>query len=463
MNTDLQQIPLFNTTTHLQFVESLLQTDLDFKSADGQYASHNYHSFPAKFPPQLPAKFIRALTSPGDAVLDPMMGSATTLVEARLVMRRAAGFDIDPLAVRLARVKTTSYDGALLESRISEILSRAAHAFRVEQNRLATTLDSKWNEKTRRFIEYWFAPTTQLELLALAEQIERLENDSVRTFFEVALSSTIIAKSGGVSLAIDLAHTRPHRAKIVYNENGDVLIGANLLDDDSPRLKILTKRLRSAFEVFELRAKKNLTTLPPARPNMMQSQVGYGNAQAMPLGANTIDLIVTSPPYAANAIDYMRAHKFSLVWLGYNVDSLTKTRGEYIGGEATLDRDYVRLPVATAKVVDLVTSKDARKGKVLHRYYSEMTRVLAEMCRVLKPGKAAIVVVGSSTMRGVDTHTGECLAEIGQSIGFVIPRIGVRIIDRDRRMMPTSANGNPDSQIQQRMTEEYVLGFVKPR
>ena len=58
----------------------LLSQDLDFHGQDSGYASHNFHSFPAKFPPQLPRKFIEALTAPGDVVLDPMMGSGTTVL-----------------------------------------------------------------------------------------------------------------------------------------------------------------------------------------------------------------------------------------------------------------------------------------------------------------------------------------------------------------------------------------------
>jgi len=56
---------------------------------------------------------------------------------------------------------------------------------------------------------------------------------------------------------------------------------------------------------------------------------------------------------------------------------------------------------------------DPKKGNVLHRYYSKMTHTLREAFRVLKPGKAAIFVVGSSVMRGIDTQTDTCLAEIG--------------------------------------------------
>ncbi|MBN1147544.1 MAG: hypothetical protein JXA78_09820 [Anaerolineales bacterium] len=65
----------------------LTHHDLGFHQQDSSYASHNFHAFPAKFPPQLPALFIQALTDPGDLVLDPMQGSGTTTLEASLFHR----------------------------------------------------------------------------------------------------------------------------------------------------------------------------------------------------------------------------------------------------------------------------------------------------------------------------------------------------------------------------------------
>jgi ubiquinone/menaquinone biosynthesis C-methylase UbiE len=108
-----------------------------------------------------------------------------------------------------------------------------------------------------------------------------------------------------------------------------------------------------------------------------------------------------------------------------------------------------------------VSALDKKKGLVLCRYYSEMTRALREMYRVLKPGKSAIVVVGTSQMRGCDTETQNCLADIGRSIGFDVPKIGVRVLDRDRRMLPAGFRIDLNSQIQQRMHEEYVIGYIK--
>jgi hypothetical protein len=85
------------------------------------------------------------------------------------------------------------------------------------------------------------------------------------------------------------------------------------------------------------------------------------------------------------------------------------------------------------------------------------------MKRVLKPGKAAIVVVGDSTMRGKNTQTGYCVADIGRSIGFEVPKIGFRDLDRNRRMMPTEFQPSSDSQIQRRIHDEYVIGFYNPK
>lgn len=158
----------------------------------------------------------------------------------------------------------------------------------------------------------------------------------------------------------------------------------------------------------------------------------------------------------------MRAHKFSLVWLGYSISSLSGKRSEYIGADSQSKTDSEMLPAFTRAIVDEISALDRRKGIVLERYYSEMKRVLMEIHRVLKPGKCAVVVVATSILRGKNTQTHLCLADIGRQAGFVVPEIGVRNLDRDKRMMPATLQNNSNSQIQKRMHEEYVIGFYKP-
>jgi DNA modification methylase len=463
--------------TSLEKLATLLSQDLDFHGEDSGYASHNIHSFPAKFPPQLPRKFIEGLTTPGDVVLDPMMGSGTTVLEAYLSGRHGVGFDIDPLAFMLTKAKVTPLNARLIAQVGGKILEQAQLAAREQRHELVRELENRWDSKTRDFIDYWFAPETQIDLLALMTEIEQIEDAELRTFFALAFSAIIITKSGGVSLAFDLAHTRPHRAKVVIGTSGEVILGSKLAGSSSRRVRFLTKTLRSPFREFEKRVEQNLSGLRESNsdgvqpyleglfepePGRIEPHIALGNAQGLPLDDDSIDLIVTSPPYASNAIDYMRAHKFSLAWMGYPVDELGQKRREYIGGEAVTGFDFEDLPDKTRQVVADISDRDEKKSRVLRRYFSEMARTLREMFRVLRPGKAAIVVVGSSVMRGRNTETHTCLAEIGRQIGFEIPGIGVRNLDRNRRMMPAGSELDLESQIQQRMHEEYVIGFYKP-
>lgn len=442
---------------------ALLSSDLDFHDRDSRYASHNFHSFPAKFPPQLPRKFIEALTRPDtDLVLDPMVGSGTTTLEAYLAGRPSKGFDIDPMALLISRTKVASLTPDQVLRAANAVAKGAGSRLRSQRVELEAALLARWDRKTRRFVDYWFDPETQLALLALRLEIEVVPPSPLRDFFDLMFSSTIITKHGGVSLAMDLAHTRPHRAKVVIGSSGQVLVGHDLVDSTESRIQFLTKRLRPPIQEFQRKVRQNAANLPVFSSASPKPEIEQGDAQHLPLPDSSVDLIVTSPPYAANAIDYMRAHKFSLVWMGYPIDRLGQRRGDYIGGEATSGFGFEDLPPFTAQVIDEITAIDEKKGAVLHRYYSEMTRVLAEMLRVLKPGKAAVLVVGSSTMRGRDTRTERCLADIGHCLGFGLPRIGVRNLDRNRRMMPAGATVDPESQIEQRMHEEYVIGFVKP-
>jgi hypothetical protein len=55
-----------DTNDYVEKFIDILSGDLNFHSKNSIYSSHNFHSFPAKFPPQLPSLFIKELTAPGD-------------------------------------------------------------------------------------------------------------------------------------------------------------------------------------------------------------------------------------------------------------------------------------------------------------------------------------------------------------------------------------------------------------
>lgn len=439
-------------------LRDLLAGDLDFQEADPLHPAHHVHPFPAKFPPQLPLAFASALSDPGALVLDPMCGSATTLLAVAGSGRQALGLDIDPLALLIGRVKTTPFASADALALGLAVADRAEETLQTAPEKAATWLQGRWRRESRRFVDYWFAPSTQLELAALVMEIEREPLPVKRRLLQVALSGIIIARSRSVSLALDIAHTRPHRAHRALMPDGTPLFESPPTGRQGRRQ---TKVVYPAPEEFRRRV-RTIGDRLLQRPLPLSPRLSAGNARRLPLPAASVDLVVTSPPYAGNAIDYMRAHKYSLVWLGYPVPALGQLRKGYIGDESLGDVASAQLPARVGHIVATVGHKDLRKGRILHRYYSEMTAVLAEIKRVLRPGSAAVLVVGSSKMRGVDTETHMCLAEIGETIGLTVAGIGERQLHRDRRMMPATADPDLDSPIQRRMHHEYVIGFVKP-
>lgn len=452
----------------------LLDEDLDFHDQDSGYASHNIHSFPAKFPPQLPRKFIQTLTLPGETVLDPMMGSGTTILEAFLLGRRGIGFDIDPLAVMLAKAKvsTISYHDAIVWSR--KIISNAKESFFSREKALYDEIDRLLDEETRCFVDYWFSREVQLALTALITEINKIHDENLKNLFSTIFSSIIITKSGGVSLALDLAHTRPHRVDIAIDWKGHIL---EMNDPKKSEARRSNKKIRSPFDEFEKKCMQILRTMSKNGLNSdqlniehisewesmrIQPDISICDAKSLLLDNECVDIIITSPPYASHAIDYMRAHKFSLVWLGYTIRELSEKRRAYIGGESIEGYTFESLPAYTSSVIARLARIDVRKSMVLRRYYSEMKAILREMFRVLKRGRVAIVVVGGSKMREQNVEIDVCLSEIGESLGFSVPRIGMRRLDRNRRMMPAGNQIDTKSQIQRRMHEEFVIGFYKP-
>lgn len=73
--------------------------------------THGLYRYPARFSPQFVAAVLDEFTKPGEWVLDPFLGGATSAVESLASGRAIAGFDLNPLAVLLARAKTTPLYG----------------------------------------------------------------------------------------------------------------------------------------------------------------------------------------------------------------------------------------------------------------------------------------------------------------------------------------------------------------
>lgn len=85
------------------YADEFMAATLDVWDIAPESARRVHH--PAPFPVELPKRLIHLYTYKGDLVLDPFMGSGSTLVAAASLDRRYVGYDLDPQYVEIARVR----------------------------------------------------------------------------------------------------------------------------------------------------------------------------------------------------------------------------------------------------------------------------------------------------------------------------------------------------------------------
>lgn len=149
--------------------------------------THDFYKYPARFSPQLVRALIGHFTEPGDVVLDPFCGGATTLVEAAAMGRRAVGLDISPLAVFLSRVKTWPLDAGAR----ARVLSWAETSARLNLRTPLTCEPERWRELGyQRHLGSQSTWPIRKSIELLLERVHELREARLREFGRCAVLRT---------------------------------------------------------------------------------------------------------------------------------------------------------------------------------------------------------------------------------------------------------------------------------
>ena len=352
----------------------LKQIDWDFTNDDTRFLGHDLHPYPAKFIPQIPGTIISLLSSRGELVFDPFGGSGTTALESIRLGRRALSLDANPVAALIGRVKTARVESDAL----SEL--RSLHASLIS---LAGSMPKDPKELVDKYTPYapcianrekWFPDTSFGELANIRYKIDRMTDLVARDISLLALSRTVL----GVSF-----QDSETRYKSVPRE---IPIGET------------TKKYIKEFELVMHSVSKNEAATRYGVSNFLVEDARYISAITIP--DNSVDLIVTSPPYG-NAMDYHLYHRFRLLWLGYD-------------------------PIAFGKLEIGSHLKHQRESSGFDSYLKDMVTSLNGINRVLKNGRYAVLIIGDSIYNGETFNTAEILQEKAITLGFD----GSYIIDR---------------------------------
>ena len=362
------------------------------------YATHGIHRYPAKFIPQIPRFCLESYSEVGDDVLDPFMGSGTTLLESFITGRNSYGIDIHPLARLIAKVKTTPVDprtlGASAENLLSSIRSDVD-----DNNAWAPEIPNR---------EHWFRPRVLSELATIKKNIWSTRSGDYQDFFKICFSSIIrkVSNSDNDSLIPEVTSFQKK-----LDEQGK-----NSYDALSRFENTVRNKLIDAADMWKLSKEvgKNFKNVP--KVNIIGN-----DARDIALDDSSIDLAVTSPPYAS-AVHYVSVHKLEMYWLGL-INETADLDSRIVGTTRAYVADYgsweprTSLPELSRVIAELI-AKDKKSAYVVYKYFDEMRKSFDEVNRVLRRNGRYCMVVGENTFRRVRIPTYRILAAVAHRSGF---------------------------------------------
>jgi len=424
------------------------------KGVNGSLPWRKPHCYSASFGEQLVRREIAAHSAEGDTILDPFMGSATTLIEARLAGRKAIGVDVDPVANLIGTVLTSPYDRACLFE-LEEWVAQKAMALENPPTVAELTKEPWLPGETREIeqlpatipdnsrIQYWFSPTQSAALAALTAWIPASPSKT-RDVLRLGISAAIVRKwPNTISRAKDIDHSRPHRV----DRPGETLADQLRVFRHSFKMVIAyVKRLNEVAPVGD----------DAARSIAIQSDsVTY--LKTLPIGF--VDYVLTSPPYF-DAIDYPRAHKFSQWWLW---PSGTLRHVDYVGlkpsgrpDENMLERWRGLLPKEVLNKIRPLENSSKALAHRFYRYAEDLDELIAELYRVAKVSGTVTIVIGNNVIKRNQAPVVDVVTALFERHGFSDVTIQDRDIDPSKRRYPYGIKG-----FQGLMRKEYVIHAAK--
>lgn len=375
--------------------------------------THLIHPYPAKLLASIPHIFLRCQTilPARGRVLDPFCGSGTVLLEAALAGHRADGADANPLARRIAAAKLTAIDEEVLEAELEVILGKA--------------LDSAPPPDVVN-LKHWFGEEVIERLAAIRSAVAAIDDDGVRGFFEICLSSC----ARKVSLA-------DPRLSVPVKINRDRLgsygaQGAKVIE----RLDLITGgKVAPTFASIARQNIARVRALAEAAPGTTPPRL-FDDARA--LGDRRYDLVITSPPYVG-AQKYVRASSLGLGWLGLTPGGrLRELEKLNIGREHYAKAEYVNVQqtgcAAADTVIAEVRKSNPLRAHIASNYLVEMRAAFKEMARVTADGGWLVLISGQNLICNLCFDTPAYLEAMASDHGF---ETKARLVDdiRSRGLM----------------------------
>lgn len=280
-------------------LEKWEELNLDYEG-ENKYTSFfpstgNLHTYPAKAVPEMINDLIKKVMSIRSisTVLDPFVGSGTTALEAKYLGLDFWGSDLNPLAILLSKTKVLTIENTIYtKKRLNEFITQ------IKEEYPRARLIPVYNFNS---IEYWFKKENIYELSFLRFKINQFINNSNKKNKEKYALILLTAFSSTIR-------------KVSLTRNGEFKL-YRMSPSDIERVSI------NAVNEFEEAVNRLLDMLVAANDSYKKktkSTICLQNAKTLTyLENNSIDLVITSPPYgdSKTTVAYGEFSKLSLLWM----------------------------------------------------------------------------------------------------------------------------------------------------
>jgi len=347
-------------------------------------------------------------------------------LEACLSGRRAAYADTNPLARLITEAKLCSIPSSELEAVLERVYARYLRSRAVQHPAVIN-------------VHKWFQPSVIRSLARLRASIEPESSIDLQRFLQVTFSATVRRVSNA-----DPRLSVP----VLKKENLAILKSEDVWQCFADQFNANTRRIEKLTHIGP-----SSIRLIPAGHDARRMQVSSGGR----LAANSVDLVLTSPPYAG-AQKYIRASSLSLGWLGLaEAGQLKPLENATIGREHLPGaKDHlIETSVAAANaVISRIWKKNPLRAAICATYLNEMEAVFSEVHTVVRSGGKLVLVIGNNEVCGQEFMSSEYLREMIERTGF---QLELALIDEIKsRGLMTKRNRTASV-----ITREWVMVFSK--
>lgn len=427
------------------------------KRKEPKYVTHGIHAYKGKFYPQLAKSLLNISgVEPGARILDPFSGSGTVLLEGYLNGFHAYGCDMNPLAVKIGKAKTEII--TLPPQAVDRAITAFTQSLNSHKSSFVENVD-QFNPNVIDEIFSWFPTPVIYKINWLLSQIRLFGDATLVNFLEVLVSDCIR----------DVSQQDPSDLRIRRRAQSI---------NDAPLIEIFLKKLD-----IQHRKLQHYWSIANRKPfSLIKTSIIEGDCRDMlsfeklGLGKNSIDAVITSPPYAT-ALPYIDTDRLSLmVLLGMSSgkrriveERLTGSReiqnAEKNMVESLLFSEDVfhKLPsgliselqyIHQQNIADAAGFRRLNMPALLYRYFTDMSKNISNVAGLLKTGAKAYYVVGDSKTKVSDEwfsiRTTEWLMRIGESHGL-----------KASKLLDISVTTENLKHIRHAITENAVLVFER--